>query len=126
MHLDPGTSLPCGAHVEAGDGGGEVNNNEVEVEVAITDDPSHSEDRLAEKISQKVFQRLGIGLDKSMKTVIAEAVEESVGVDIEAVKGSSDIWLESTNHFICEVCSSLLLLRCHATSQLRGEETLAL
>ena len=48
-----------------------------------------------------MLQRLGIGLDKNLKTVIAEAVEESVGVDKEAVKGSSDIWFESTNQAFC-------------------------
>ena len=42
VHLDPGTSLPHGAQVETDDGGGEVNNNEVEV--VITDVPSYSED----------------------------------------------------------------------------------
>ena len=75
---------------------------------------NYSEDRLAEKISEKLLLKLGIRPDQSLKNVIADAVEESVGLEkTVAERDKNSDWLESEDYFTCEICTILSTLSNH-------------
>ena len=82
----------------------------------------YSEDRIAEKISEKLLLKLGVKPGQTLKNVIGDAVEESVGSEkTEAEKGENSDWLESEDYFTCEVCSLLSIVSVHELpSQLRA------
>ena len=78
------------------------NNNDVRIESI--------EDRLADKISKKVLDRLGVKSDKTLQSLIAEAVEESLDKTKPETETPEGAWLESEEHFTCEICVSLSVL----------------
>ena len=73
--------------------------------------PSEADDRFAKMISDKVTERLGIGSDKTLKTVIVEAIKEMEAVkQAEEENVDPENWLESETHFTCETCTILSVL----------------
>ena len=68
------------------------------------------EDRLADKISLQVMRKLGIESDKSMKTMIKEAVEEGMNPDTDSANKVESNWIESEDCITCESCLHLAVL----------------
>ena len=75
-------------------------------EVVLTPNEDY-EDSLAEKISKKVLERLGINSNNTLKSVISEAFNDCVSSNDQNGEDPACKWLDSEDHLTCESCLHL-------------------
>ena len=69
-----------------------------------------NEDSFAEKVCNKVLERLGINSNNSLKSIISEALDESAHTNNQNEDDPSCKWLDSEEHLTCDACLHLSVL----------------
>ena len=79
----------------------------VEDPVVVITPKEDYEDNLAEKISKKVLERLGINSNNTLKSVISEAFNGCVPSNDKNEEDPACKWLDSEDHLTCDICLHL-------------------